>query len=188
MLEHLYPQVERVITATTRPPRPGEAHKHHYHFLSEADFLDKVKNNEFYEYAIVHDYYYGSLKTDIQSKLDQNIDLLLNVDVQGVETFRKVAQTDPLLKSRLITIFIMPPNIEELRSRLQNRNQDSSEEISKRLKIAKDEMKFWKNYNYCIPSRSKEEDFVALLSIYSAEKLRIRNIDNMSQCAKTSLG
>lgn len=175
ILEHLSPQVERVVTATTRPPRPGESHKHHYHFLSEADFLNKIKNNEFYEYAIVHDYYYGSLKTDIQSKLEQNIDLLLNIDVQGVETFRKASQIDSVLKSRLVTIFIMPPTMDELRSRLQNRNQDSSEEIAKRLQIAKEEMKSWKNYNYCIPSRSKEEDFVALLSIYSAEKLRIRN-------------
>lgn len=176
MLEHLSPQVERVITATTRPPRPGETNQYHYHFLSESEFLQKIRENEFFEYAIVHNYYYGSLKSDIQSKLDHNIDLLLNIDVQGVETFRKVAEKDPILQSRLVTIFILPPDIEELRTRLQIRNQDSDEEIAKRLRIAKEEIKFWKNYNYCIPSHSKEEDFAALLSIYTAEKLKIRHI------------
>lgn len=174
MLKTLSPQVRRVITATTRAPREGETHGKDYYFFSPEAFQEGIKKGSFYEYANVHDNLYGTLKAEIQQKLSENLDLLINIDVQGAETLRKSAQEDPLLKDRVVSVFIMPESIDQIQQRLQKRNQDSEETIKKRLQIAEQEVTHWQKYNYCIPSGNEEEDFACLMSLYAAEKLRVR--------------
>jgi len=174
MLEELSPRVQRVITATTRDPREGEQDGKDYYFLDKDTFEKRVSQGDFYEHAKVFDKRYGVLKEEVMDKLNQNIDLLLNIDVQGAETIRNASNDDPGLKGRVISIFIMPKDHKELRKRLEGRGQDKKEEIEKRLKIAEEEIKHWNKYDYCIPSGTKEEDFACLMSLYAAEKLRVR--------------
>ena len=174
MLKELSPQIRRVITATTRVPRRGEENGKDYYFLTEDEFKKKANDEQFYEHAYVHSNRYGILKEEIIKKLDENIDLLINIDVQGAVTLRKAAMNDAQLKGRMVTIFIMPPSVEELRNRLGQRGQDSNEIIEQRLEVAKNEIKEWNDYDYCILSKTKEKDFNSLMSIYNAEKLRIR--------------
>ncbi|OAI50231.1 guanylate kinase [Opitutia bacterium SCGC AG-212-L18] len=175
MLADLSPRIQRVVTATTRQSRSGEVHGVDYYFLSKEEFIKSINAGEFYEYAQVHSYYYGILKHEIKAKLKNNIDLLINIDVQGAETLRKITQEDPDLKGRVVSIFIMPPNMKVLNERLKLRGLDVQEEIERRLTVAQGEVQHWPFYDYCIPTGTKEEDFACLLSIYAAEKLRVRS-------------
>lgn len=160
------PQIDRVITATTRAPREGEVDKTDYHFFDYKTFREKIDSGNFYEYATVHGNLYGTLKSEVQEKLSDGIDLLLNIDVQGAALFRKAAKHEPLLKGKIVTIFIMPPSIKVLEARLRNRGTDSEVEIQGRLEVAVEEMAQSSHYEYRISSASRNEDFEALKEIY----------------------
>ncbi|PXA05580.1 guanylate kinase [Coraliomargarita sinensis] len=164
------PGVSRVVTATTRPPREGEQHKVDYYFFDHATFETKVAAGEFYEFANVHSNRYGTLKSEIQDKLAAGTDLLLNIDVQGAATFREAGREDPLLRGKVVTVFIMPPSMEELESRLRHRSTDDEDEIRRRMRVARDEMKQRELYDHCILSGTRYEDFEALQKIYREEK------------------
>lgn len=168
------PNLSRVVTSTTRKPRRGEKDRVDYYFFDHSTFEEKIKADEFYEYARVHGNLYGTLKSEVQTKLTDGMDLLLVIDVQGAASLREKAKTDTLLKKRLITIFIMPPSIKELEKRLSERATDAEDEIQRRLKVATEEIKQSPLYNYCLQSTSREQDFENLCSIYRAEKMRNR--------------
>ena len=174
MLGIYAPYLQRVITATTRQPRNGEKHGVDYYFFPKEEFLARVAADEFYEYATVYNNLYGSLKSEIHSKLSQGIDLMLSIDVQGVATFKKEAKKDPFLMNRLVSVFVFIPEISELKRRLQLRGLDSDEAIESRLAIASEENKQWVDFDYCIHGKTKEADFNAIQSIYLAEKLKVR--------------
>lgn len=173
MIRHYSPEVQRVVTCTTRPPRLGEKDGFDYHFLDKDSFEKKVQEGKFYEYANVHNKCYGTLKSEIQGKLSDNIDLLLNIDVQGTLTIKEAATKDALLAKQLITVFVMPPTLDELENRLLSRGTDSREEIDRRLKTALKEMEYWPHYDYCIHSKDKEADLANLTAIYKAEKQKV---------------
>lgn len=164
------PGIQRVVTATTRPPRGGERDRIDYYFFDHASFDAKVKAGEFYEYANVHNNRYGTLKSEIQKKLAAGTDLLLNIDVQGAATFREAGREDPLLQGKVVTVFIMPPSMDELESRLRHRSTDDEDEIQRRMRVARDEMKQRELYDHCILSGTRYEDFEALQKIYLKEK------------------
>lgn len=168
------PGMERVVTATTRAPREGEVNGRDYHFLSEAEFDQRVAGGGFLEWARVHgkDRRYGTLRAVIDDKLGRNIDLCMNVDVQGVASIRAVAERDAAFARRLVTIFLMPPDLDELRQRLRGRAQDSDAEIERRMETARREMTAWAHYDFCVRSRSKDEDFAVVQAIFVAEKHR----------------
>lgn len=175
MVEMLKPYIDRVITSTTRSPRDGEMDGVDYHFLTKQDFEGKVKAGAFYEYAEVYGNCYGTLKTEVDFRLKQKKDLLLNIDVQGAEALRTEGERlESKLNENVITVFVMPEHLDVLRERLHDRGVDNTEAIEQRLKIAEGEMAQWMDFDYCIPSRSKEEDFACFLSIYGAEKLKVR--------------
>ena len=160
------PQIDRVVTSTTRAPREGEVDKTDYHFFDHKTFREKIDSGNFYEYATVHGNLYGTLKSEVQEKLSDGIDLLLNIDVQGAAQFREAAQHEPLLKGKIVTIFIMPPSIKVLEARLRNRGTDSEVEIQGRLQVAVEEMAQSSHYDHKISSASRNEDFKALKEIY----------------------
>ena len=160
------PQIDRVITSTTRAPREGEVDKTDYHFFDYKTFREKIDSGNFYEYATVHGNLYGTLKSEVQEKLSDGIDLLLNIDVQGAAQFREAAKHEPLLKGKIVTIFIMPPSIKVLEARLRNRGTDSEVEIQRRLEVAVEEMAQSSHYDHRISSASRNEDFEALKEIY----------------------
>jgi guanylate kinase len=106
----------------------------------------------------------------VQSKLAVGIDLLLNIDVQGAAQMRETAQNDPLLKGKVVTIFIMPPTIEVLATRLRERATDAEDEIQRRMSVAVEEMQQSKHYDHTILSGTREEDFAALVAIYKSRR------------------
>ncbi len=170
--------IERVVTATTRAARPGEVNGRDYHFLSDADFDRLVAAGGFLEWARVHgrDRRYGTLRHVIDDKLGRDIDLCINVDVQGVASIRAVALRDAALAQRLVTVFLLPPDLDELRRRLRARGQDSDVEIERRMETAQREMTQWVHYDFCIRSRSKDDDFAAVRAIFVAEKHRVARL------------
>jgi guanylate kinase len=160
------PGFERVVTATTRPPRPNEAHARDYHFLSEAEFNRKLAAGDFLEWACVHQRYrYGTLKSAVLDRLPHT-SLVMNIDVQGVRSIRAAAEGLPLLKGRLITMFVAPDSIDVLRERLQGRGPVSPEELARRMLSAEHEIAERNSYDYVIHSSTKEQDFRALLDYW----------------------
>ena len=164
------PGIERVVTSTTRFPRSGEVDTVDYYFFDHDTFQAKIDADAFYEYAHVHNKLYGTLKSEVQAKLAVGIDLLLNIDVQGAAQMRATAQNDPLLKGKVITIFIMPPTVEVLAARLRARASDAEDEIQRRMAVAVEEMQCSKHYDHTILSGTREEDFAALMAIYESTR------------------
>lgn len=168
------PAFSRVITATTRPPRPGEENGVHYHFLSPEEFAARVDRGEFLEWAWVHRRHrYGTLRSAVLEPLGQGRSLIMNIDVQGVENLRRAARANPLLADHLATVFIEVP-LDELRRRMVERGQDGEAEIQRRMETAELELREAPTFDYRIPSRSKEEDFAELGRIWRAVQERRR--------------
>ncbi len=166
-------RVERVVTCTTRTPREGETDGLDYYFLSDAQFDAKVESGEFLEWARVHTYRYGTLKSTIETKLEDAVDLVMNIDVQGVASIQEAAGKQPAIDQRLVTVFLMPSSFEELKERLRGRGKDDEVEIACRIESAEREVGQWRSFDYLIRSKSKAEDFSAITSIWQAEKRRV---------------
>lgn len=169
------PGFERVITATTRPPRPNEVDGRDYHFLTEAEFDARLAAGDFLEWAWVHrKYRYGTPKSTVLERLKQNC-LVMNIDVQGVRSIRAAAQTTPELKGRLVTMFVAPDSMDVLRERLQGRGPVSPEELERRMQSAELEMAERYTYDYIIHSGTKEQDFRALLDFWEQARAKLGN-------------
>lgn len=159
-------QLTRVITVTTRHPREGESDGKDYLFISKFEFEDLIEGDAFIEYAQIHDNYYGSLKKTFLELFGKDQDVLLNIDVQGTSSLKDLESSYPFLKSRVISIFVMPKSLNELRERLKTRDLDTTEEIEKRLTTAASEIKANGIFDYTIESSTKDEDYQRLLEIY----------------------
>ena len=123
------------VSATNRAPREGETNGVHYHFLSTSEFLRKVSNDEFVEWEEVYPgRYYGTLKDEIRRSVDRGENVILDIDVKGAQTVKK------LFGHQALTIFIMPPSVDELRRRLEARQTDSPEVIDQRVGKAAEEI------------------------------------------------
>lgn len=168
--------VERAITCTTRPPRTGEADGVDYYFLAQEEFEQKIKNDEFLEFANVYGNYYGTLKKEVFRKIEQGKDVLLNIDVQGAASVREASEKDEKLRRSLVSVFVGVESLDVLVNRLKNRGLDDEETLKKRLCLAKEEIKHWKEYDYLIISASMEEDLNRLRAIVNAERLSVRRI------------
>lgn len=143
MILQEYPDVCYSISCTTREPRGEEEDGLDYHFKSKERFEDLIKENAFLEYACVHGNYYGTLKQPIVEVLNEGNSMILDIDVQGAakvrEYVRGLPNNDPL-KIGYVDIFILPPDMEELRRRLEGRGTDTKEVIEKRLANAEGEI------------------------------------------------
>ena len=170
LLHDFGPKLQRVITSTTREPREGESDGVDYHFLSEAEFQEKLLAGEFYESAQVHSGCYGTLKSSIQDQLTEDVDLVLNIDVQGAASFREIAMVDPVLRGQLVTVFIHPISTQQIQDRLEGRGKDSPEEIERRLVTAQLEISHRDYFDHVIKSGTKEEDYQAFRAIYEVER------------------
>jgi len=168
------PGFSRVVTTTTRPPRPGEVDGIHYHFLTPAQFDAKVAAGEFLEWAWVHQKNrYGTLASSILEPLAAGQSLVINIDIQGVGNFRRAGASNALLATHMATIFISVP-LEVLRARMIARGQDDEAEIAHRLAMAEAELAHASNFEFIIESQSKDEDFQALLAIWRIMQARLR--------------
>lgn len=171
-----FPSIERVVTTTTRAPREGEEDGRDYHFIAPEMFSMQVEQGAFYEHATVHGRSYGTYRSAVDDRLRVGCDLLLNIDVQGAASFRAAAAKNPVLARSLVTVFIVPPSLDELRARLESRGTDDDEEIARRLANARKEMAVAGDYHFCIPTTDREQDYRCLSSIYVAEKLRQQTV------------
>jgi guanylate kinase len=169
------PSIQRAITCTTRGPRDSEEDGVDYYFLGEDEFLARVEGGEFLENAEVYGNRYGVLKSELRSKLAAGNDVLLNIDVQGAATVRKRAATDPVLNEALVTVFLCPPNLEELENRLCGRSSDSGDVIAERMDIAKDEIAQSHLFDYTLTSGTREEDLAEMLKIIESARRKSRD-------------
>jgi guanylate kinase len=154
--------IQRVVTTTSRQPRPGEREGVDYHFLPEAEFERRIQAGGFIEWARVHGRLYGSQKAHLLELLQGGRDLVLNIDVQGARTFRDNA----VLPGRLHTVFIQPASLEQIRQRLRGRGADDAAEIARRLRTAEAEIAAAGDFDHQILSGSREADYAALRDLY----------------------
>jgi len=166
-LEQLGVTFHRVVTATTRPPRPGEVDGVDYHFVSMTRFAEMIENDELIEYALVYGDYKGVPKSEIIEPLKKGIDVVMRVDVQGAETMaRKLPGA--------ITVFLTTSTEEELIRRLRDRKTDSDEQIAIRIAYARKELEKLPSFQYAVVNRHDrlEETARVLWAILTATRAR----------------
>ena len=162
------------VSCTTRTPRAGEIEGQDYRFLSDANFRERVAKGDFVEHAQVHGDHYGTLREPIVTNLETGKDVLIDIDTQGAAVIRNCG--DPLIRDALADVFIMPPDLEELRKRLLKRGTETAQQIDSRLATAAREMEHWRDYRYTIISGSVEEDLQRFRQIMEAESYLSRRL------------
>ena len=158
--------LEMSISATTRPPRPGEINGKDYYFMETEEFQSKISDGAFLEYAQVFDNSYGTPRDAVEKTLSQGRDMLFDIDWQGTQQLRQNARSD------MASIFILPPSLEELERRLINRGQDDPAIIQKRMAKASDEMSHWPEYDYVVINDDRDRCLADIEAILHAERLR----------------
>lgn len=154
------------VSATTRPMRSGEVDGRDYIFVDSDKFKSMVQESEFLEYAEVFDNYYGTPRGPVEDSLRSGNDVLFDVDWQGTQQLRQNARDD------LVSIFILPPSIAELESRLYSRAQDSEAVVKARMSKAASEMSHWAEYDYIIVNQDIDESVAQAEAILKAERLQ----------------
>jgi guanylate kinase len=154
------------VSATTRPPRPGEVDGRDYHFVAVDRFQAMVEEREFLEHARVFENYYGTPRGPVEAVLRGGRDVLFDIDWQGTQQLAQNARTD------LVSVFVLPPSMEELERRLRGRAQDSDAVVAKRMAKAGDEMSHWPEYDYIIVNVDLETSIHRVQSILAAERLK----------------
>ena len=160
------------ISCTSRDMRPGDKEGKTYYFLSREEFEEKIKNNDFLEYALYNDNYYGTPKEHIEEHLQNGDDVILVIEVQGA---LKVKEIVP----EAICIFIMPPSMKELRKRLVSRKTESKEKVLNRFKIAYQEINEVTNYNYVVINDEIDNAVAKVSAILLSEKCRVDRIEEV---------
>lgn len=154
------------VSSTTRERRSSEVDGIHYHFIARDQF-DRMRGaDEFLEWAEVHGNFYGSPRTPVEAVLGQGRDVLFDIDYQGTQQVRRKAPDD------VVTIFILPPTMKELRARLERRAEDSAETIAKRITNARHEIQRWTDYDYVLVNDDLQRTYRQVLTILNAERLR----------------
>lgn len=154
------------VSVTTRPRRDSEIAGVHYHFVSETEFIRLRDSDGLLEWAEVHGNYYGTPREAAEQSLADGRDMLFDIDWQGALQLQEKMSAD------VVSIFILPPSFEELRSRLNRRAEDTAEVIEKRLANAAEEMSHWGEYDYVVVNEDLNVAFSSVKSIVDAERLR----------------
>ena len=158
------------ISYTTRKPRSGEKHGQEYYFIGEQTFREMVTRNEFVEWAHVYGHLYGTPWKSLTEKIDQGIDVLLEIDVQGAMQVKKRFEDS-------VSIFILPPSMTVLRARLQTRASDTPEEIQRRLHKVKEEVWSYREYAYIVRNEDLGRSLHDLESIFWSERLKTKRLN-----------
>lgn len=160
------PGIVMSVSATTRPPRPGEVDGKDYYFYDQATFDDMVANGGFLEHATVFDNSYGTPKKPVWDALEKGMDVLFDVDWQGTGKLKENAL------QHVVSVFVLPPSVEELESRLRGRGQDSEEVVAGRMARAKSEMSHYAEYDYIIINDDLDHSVANVKAILRAERLK----------------
>ncbi len=161
------PTISFSVSATTRQPRPGEVDGREYYFVSRDAFTEMVAGGKMLEHAEVFGNFYGSPLAPVEAALAAGRDVIFDIDWQGGQQIRGSA-----LAQDLVSIFILPPSIDELEKRLRGRAQDSDTVIAQRMTQSRDEISHWAEYDYCIINRDIGDSSAQLKAILTAERLR----------------
>ncbi|MGV2497282.1 guanylate kinase [Pelagerythrobacter aerophilus] len=159
-------EIRLSVSATTRPKRPGEIDGVHYHFVDDAEFDRMIEEDDFYEWAPVFGYRYGTPKGHIRSGLKEGQDFLFDIDWQGTQQLYQKDEQD------VARVFILPPSLEELHRRLQDRGTDSKEVIDGRMERARAEISHWDGYDYVVVNDDVHVCFEKVRSILHAERMK----------------
>lgn len=160
------------ISCTSRQPRFSDKDGVNYYFLTKEEFEQKINNDEFLEYAIYNNNYYGTPKEKINEKLESGIDVILEIEVQGALKIKEKVK-------EALFIFIMPPSMDELKSRLKKRGTESEEKILERFKTAYKEINELNKYNYVVVNDDIENAVNKINAILVAEKCRVDRIEEV---------
>ena len=161
------PTLRFSVSATTRAPRPGEVDGEHYYFKSRDEFEAMVDAGQMLEHAEVFGNFYGSPRGPVEHAIHEGRDTLFDIDWQGGQQIRRSA-----LSKDVVSIFILPPSIADLESRLRGRAQDSEEVIANRMAQSRDEISHWAEYDYVIVNRDVDQAEAELKTILTAERSR----------------
>ena len=172
MLLNEFEDVNLSVSVTTREPRPNERDGAHYHFKSVDEFKTMIANREFLEWAHVFDKYYGTPRADTVAKLESGEDILFDVDWQGADALHDQMPND------VVSVFILPPSIDELETRLASREGSTREVVERRMVDAQREIRHWRRYDYAIVNDNLDEAYQRLRRILLVERLkRLRQLD-----------
>jgi guanylate kinase len=159
-------EIRLSVSATTRPPRPGEIDGVHYHFVTPERFQEMIDADDFYEWAEVFGHRYGTPKGTIRAGLKQGQDFLFDIDWQGTQQLYQKDQQD------VVRVFILPPSIEELHRRLKARATDSPDVIAARMERARAEISHWDGYDYVLINDDVNVCFAKVCAILEAERMK----------------
>jgi guanylate kinase len=157
------------VSATTRNPRAGEIEGKNYYFISKEDFVKKIEDEDFLEYAEVYGNYYGTPRSKVINALESGKNVILEIDIQGALKVKDAYAGG-------VFIFILPPSMEELKQRIINRGSETPESLMTRFKSAYQEINYVSKYNYAVVNDTVEEAVKKIESIIVAEKCRVDRI------------
>lgn len=160
------PSFELSISVTTRARRGSEIDGRHYHFRSPRQFEIMRDNDELLEWAEVHGNFYATPRAPAEKALAEGRDMLFDIDWQGAEQLREKMRAD------IVSIFILPPSMGELKDRLRRRAEDQDSVIAARLQNARDEIEHWRDYDYIVINEDLDTAFSEVKAIVTAERLR----------------
>ena len=171
-IQQKYKNFKISVSHTTRKARPNEINGVDYFFVNEGEFKKMINDNEFYEHAKIFDNYYGTSKHSIKQLLKGKFDILFDIDWQGTQQLSNYPELN------LIKIFVLPPNKNELKNRLINRNQDDKLTVEKRMKGYDKDKNHWNEYDYVILNDNLELCFRQIENIinYHKNKIEFKNL------------
>ena len=152
------------VSVTTRPMRPGEIDKQDYYFVDDAEFDRMVEAGELLEHATVFGHKYGTPATLVEESLGQGVDVLFDIDWQGTRQLAQKRRND------LVSVFILPPSLEELERRLKKRAQDSEEVVRQRMEKAAAEISHWEEYDYVVVNQDLDQALSKIVHVLEAER------------------
>ena len=164
-------QIKLSVSATTRKPRNAEVHGVNYFFIEKEEFAKMIENGEFLEYAQIYDNFYGTPKAAIIECLEKGQDVILEIEMQGARQIKEVYPEG-------VFIFVLPPSLEELKSRIVGRGTETQEEIEKRFSCAFEEINQIVNYDYFIVNEDIEKSVSDVEAIICAEKNKVTRYKN----------
>lgn len=154
------------VSVTTRPQRPGEIDGVHYHFIDKAEFDRRVAANQLLEHATVFGNSYGTPRGPVEATLAAGRDVVADVDWQGTQ------QLQQSFRDNMVSVFVLPPTLDELERRLRSRAQDSAAVVAERMAKAADEMSHWAEYDYVIVNDRLDQSVAYVATILGAERLK----------------
>ena len=161
------PNIKFSVSVTTRKPREGEVDGKDYYFIDDAQYNEYLKQDAFYEY--VDSQYgsrYGTLRSEVDSFINVGEDVLFDMDWEGARQMKAKAKDD------VVTIYLLPPSIKELRTRLENRGTDSKETIEKRMNLTAEKLKHWNEFDYVLVNVNLEDTIKKVQRIISGERMK----------------